>query len=345
MISNPTIRWSDNLSYGFAVGVIRTLEQFLFDRNQYEKLIRAKDVNEFQTLLMETRYGLATKLAPNSANISQIITAVHWENVSFCINYAADSWLKSLIQIPMDIFNLKTVLKNRYRKKNTSADELLPNGRWDETTINTIITGDPKKFSKDKEDLLLAHRLVNEAWRQAEQSHDPAIIDLLLDKLAQELVLMLSSGNDFAEGYYRLYADITNLKTLVRLKLLNEDEQTFQFAFLSGGRLSFSQLISVGKLGLDSIKELVGRTPLLPLLEIGLKALSNNESLLPMEKKGRELILDYINRARYVALGYEPLWRFFLLRENELTNLRQLYAAKIAGWGVKECQELVAYGY
>lgn len=156
---------------------------------------------------------------------------------------------------------------------------------------------------------------------------------------------MWSTGNEYAEGYYRLYADITNLKMLVRLKFLNEDEQTFQIAFLPGGKLSCSQLLRLKNLEPSALKELPGGEPFFSLFDAGIRALTNRASFLPMEKTARLLLLDYINRARYVALGSEPLLRFFFLRENELTNLRQLSAAKIAGWGVRECQEVVVYGF
>ena len=347
MILAPSIHWGENPNYGFANGRVRALETLLFDRTQYERLIRAKDTQELKTLLLETRYGQLATLEPNT-NLSQIFTAAAQENILFCITYAADLWLKALIQTTVDIFNLKIILKSRYQEKNPSADDLLPNGRWDEKTLNTIIAGDPKKFPKDQRHLFLAHRLVNEARQKAEQRHDPAIIDLLLDKLAQELALMWGTGNDYAEGYYRLYADITNLKMLIRLRFLNEDEQTFQIAFLPGGKLSCSQLlriIRIKNLEPSALKELPGGELFFSLFDAGIRALNNRESFLPMEKTARVLLLDYINRARYVALGSEPLQRIVKVRENELTTLRQLDAAKIAGWGVRECQEVVVYGF
>lgn len=344
MVLAPSISWSENPNYGFANGRVRALETLLFDRIQYERLIRAKDTQEFKALLFETRYGQLATFESNT-NLSQIFTAAYQENILFCITYAADIWLKALIQTTADIFNLKIILKNRYQEKNPSTDELLPNGRWDEKALNTIIAGDPKKLPKDKRDIILAHQGVKEAWVQAEKNRDPAIIDILLDKLSHELALMWSTGNEFAEGYYRLYADISNLKTLVRLKFLNEDEQTFQLAFLPGGKFSLPQLLRIKNLEPGVIKELPGGELFFPLLDAGTRALNKKDSFLPMERIARTLLLEYVNCARYVALGYEPLLRFFFLRENELTNLRQLYAAKIAGWGVGECQEVVVYGF
>ncbi len=342
MTSVQYIRWSESLDYGFAVGRVRALETLLLDRNQYERLIRASEVEGFVAALAETRYG---QLMTSESDVNKLLLTVHQENISFCQEYARDAWLKGLIQTPADIFNLKVMLKNRYRGKNTQSDELLSGGGWSVKELNAMSSPEVPRLPVEKRDFMLAWRRAQEALRLAEEKQDPAVIDLVLDRLAQELTLRWTAGKDFALGYYRLFADVTNLKTLIRVKVLNEGVDTFRSAFLPGGTIAFEQLQRVYELEQSVVNELRIAPPFLTILQAGIRVWNNNESVLPIEKRARELLLDYINQARYVALGYEPLWRFFLLRENELTNLRQLYAAKIAGWDVKQCQDVVVYGF
>lgn len=342
MTSVQYIRWSESLDYGFAVGRVRSLETLLLDRNQYERLIRTNGVEGFIAALAETRYG---QLMSSEADVNMLFLAVHQENILFCQGYAKDAWLKALIQMPADIFNLKVMLKNRYLGKNTRSNELLSGGGWSVKELNAITSPEAPRLPVEKRDFVLAWRRAQEALRLAEEKQDPAVIDLVLDRLAQELALRWTTGKDFALGYYRLFADVTNLKTLIRVKVLNEGVDTFRTAFLPGGTIAFEQLQRVYELESSALNELRIDQPFLTMLQIGVRVRDGNESVLPIEKKGRELLLDYINQARYVALGYEPLWRFYLLRENELTNLRQLYAAKVAGWDIKQCQEVVVYDF
>jgi vacuolar-type H+-ATPase subunit C/Vma6 len=62
-----------------------------------------------------------------------------------------------------------------------------------------------------------------------------------------------------------------------------------------------------------------------------------------MERLGRELELRYLRQTRYATFGHEPLVTFHMMQQNELRNLRQLHAAKVAGLAPEVVQELVAY--
>ncbi len=336
------IRWSENLNYGFANGRVRAQETSLLDRNQYERLLKANGVEEFLAALTETRYG---QFVNENAEPSQIFTAAHQENIRFCKTYAAELWLKALIGNQADIFNLKVILKNRYQEKSTASKDLLSGGEWSLNELNAITASELKRPFAEQKILVLAHRCAQEALRLAREKQDPSMIDLLLDKLAQEQALIWATGNDFASGYFRLYADLMNIRTLIRLKVLNETVATLEAAFLPGGEISRQNLQRAYESESGAVKGVTLAPPFGALLLAGRQAQEAGASLLPIENMIRQLLLDYINCARYIALGYEPLWRFFLLRENELTNLRQIYAAKLAGWDMKQCQEVVVYGF
>ena len=87
----------------------------------------------------------------------------------------------------------------------------------------------------------------------------------------------------------------------------------------------------------------VGREEFREYLEQGRAAVSERHSFVRMERIGREAELRYLRQTRYATFGHEPLAAFFLLHENELRNLRLLYAAKLSGLSLDETQDLVAY--
>ena len=114
-------------------------------------------------------------------------------------------------------------------------------------------------------------------------------------------------------------------------------------AFFEGGEVTLDTLI--GMLGEDreAVTVRFRLTRFNRMMDEGMEHAATKKTFLRLERLGRELVLQYLRRARYLTFGYEPLVSYYLFRENELTNLRQLYAAKAAGLDESECRELVAY--
>jgi vacuolar-type H+-ATPase subunit C/Vma6 len=82
-------------------------------------------------------------------------------------------------------------------------------------------------------------------------------------------------------------------------------------------------------------------TPYARLVEDGVTGVRQG-SMLRLERLAREHKLTYLHGSRYMTFGYEPLLTYYLFRENEITNLRQLNAAKEAGLDEALCREMVA---
>ncbi|MEO0049720.1 MAG: V-type ATPase subunit [candidate division WOR-3 bacterium] len=335
MQSYKSIRFSERLDYSFAIGRVRALEAYFLDRQWYERLIRTKDAQQFLATVFESRYSqFFDELS--RFNPPLIFTRAQEENLRFCLQYAAEEWLEALLRLPAEVYNLKVVLKQALK------EEVGLGEKWE----LPVMRGDFARGRKWQEIIALINKEGAEAFSLAQERSDPSLIDIYLDRLEQRLALQLSSGQDYAFGYYRLFADLKNLVTALRVRLLGEDERVLAEALLPGGRLpakTVLELVKVDEETLDTLLSSIGRYA--PLIRIGLKSVKEKGSLVLMEREVRQTLLDYINLARYVALGYEPLLRFYRLWENELTNLRLLYAAKLAGLGAEECQDLVVYGF
>ncbi|MGQ9708565.1 MAG: V-type ATPase subunit [bacterium] len=328
------VRWSESLDYSFAIGRLRALEVSFLDRLRYERLIRTENVREFLSILSESRYG---QFHPeeNINNPEVWFRRVQEENLQFCLQYAFDDWLRRLLQLPVEMHNLKVALKSRL------GQGPFPVEKWELTVSGQY----RRKAGKFPRIAAVIDNGVQEAFQRAKMENDPSMIDVVLDRVEQEVALNLSTGQEYALGFYRLFADVVNVQTVVRLKQLGEDARILEQAFLPGGRLPKDLLVPLIKAEGEAIEAVLGSTAYGQLLWIGLKASAEKGSLLPMERRGRELLIEYVNAARYVALGYEPLFRFSRLLDNELTNLRLLYSAKVSGLESERCQELVVYAF
>jgi V/A-type H+-transporting ATPase subunit C len=323
-----TQRLSDDPKYGFAVGRIRSLETSLLDRPRYDRLARARDVAEFLALVRDTPYGRFFE-GGQEADFDAAMDAAGRDNEAFFKEYTLDPWLGDVFRLPGAMRRLKAGVKRRL-----AAGEEIEAGATDELAA----------AAADK-----ARAAVAAAAREYHEKHDPARVDITLDRLEQELVLQAAGPSDFLVGLHRLHADIENLRTLVRLRAFEDKHKDREgarkelvAALLLGGSIDEKLLLSL----LDEEWENMGQrlgSPYRHVVEEGVAGVQAKRSLLRMERLGREAELSYLRQTRYATFGHEVLVTFFLLRESEMRNLRALHAAGVAGLGEETALELVAY--
>ncbi len=326
------VRLSENPEYGFAVGRVRALEPALLDRGRYERLVRAKGGDGFVAVLAETAYSKF--LQTGAADVPRALTRAAEENFAFLAEYALDPWLLELARVPAAFLASKVELK---RSRSSGAEGA--GGRKEPAAQPGSLTA--ARASEARALALAAF----------EQGRDPSAIDLVMDRAQQSLALELARPNEFLTGYYRLHADLENLRTLARVKAGAGAGADLEPAFLPGGTLALSDFLAVLGEPWDVMVDRFAKAPpfgsgeerFFDYLEQGTTMVADRRSIVRMERLGRELELGYLRLTRYATFGLEPLATFFLLHENELRNLRQVHAAKVAGLPDETAQELVAW--
>jgi len=330
-----TVELSEDPEYGFAVGRVRALETALLDRARYERFVRARDAAAFVAALTETAY--AKFLEGKAPDVPQAFDDASSENIAFLCFYALDEWLLRLFRLPGVFRRLKTSLKEALLRG--EADVEIPDG-----------------FEGKPEGSIVA-ALVAEATASFAKEKDPAAVDVVADRLMQEMQLRTASPSGFVVGYLQLHADLENLRTLTRVKAgkagpggERNGRAEMQAAFMPGGTLALDDLVAALPEPWSAVAETLAKAPpygsgdeaFREYLEQGGSAVAGKRSFVRLERLGREMELRYLRQTRYATFGYEPLVTFFLVSENELRNLRLLYAAKLAGLTDEETRELVA---
>jgi V/A-type H+-transporting ATPase subunit C len=257
------------------------------------------------------------------------------ENRDFFSTYALDAWLVALFSMPVAFRILKAAVK-----------KALSEGRG-EVALPGELDGLPERE--------LVIKAVGDILQAFSTDSNPAVVDTTLDRLRQQVELRLAGASEFLAGYLGLHADIENLRTLLRVKTQEGVDKDWaaemKAAFLDGGSLALVSLQAALQQPWDAAFDLLAKAPpygagsgeFREYLEQGRPARTGRRSFVQMERLGREAELRYLRQTRYATFGHEPLVTFFLLRENELRNLRLIYAAKLAGREVEETQDLVAY--
>lgn len=327
-----TFDLSEDPEYGFAVGRVRSLEAALMDRVRYERFVRARDAAEFVSALGETAY--ARFLGGQTPAVGQAFDGASGENAEFLCSYARDEWLKQLIRLPGLFRSLKAALKEAAQRGEATA------------TIPDGFAGEPARS--------IVAALAVDAIAMFAEGNGPAVIDAMADRAMQEVQLRVAGHSRFVRGLLGLHADLENLRAFVRVRARPGAETNgaadLRRAFLPGGRLALDDLTAALPEPWPEVVERLAKAPPFGVgdeafreyLDLGRPAEAGRRAFVRLERHGREMELRYLRQTRYATFGYEPLVTFFLMSENELRNLRLLYAAKLAGLADDEARDLVA---
>ena len=172
-----------------------------------------------------------------------------------------------------------------------------------------------------------------ETFERYARTKDPQDIDILLDQAYYAEMLECASKTEsaFVEGYVKLLVDILNVQSFVRVKEVGKPVDFLNKVFLSGGKIDLNllkelygesyQLIGE-KLDLYGFGQVVGR---------GAAEVATGGSFTLMEKLADDLKVKYVQAAKYVTAGIEPILAFYVAKEMELKNLRMVLTGKLVG--------------
>jgi V/A-type H+-transporting ATPase subunit C len=331
-----TVRLSDDPAYGFAVGRVRSLESGLLDRSRYDRLIHTRDIREFVSTLGEVGYA---RFFEGCTDVPEALDRAAAESLGFFTRSvpARDGWLVDLFRLPALFRQLKSGLK---RALSSSGDERA-----------AAVKSAAAAYQGPAAERVVKTAL--EAAAHFEKHADPAEVDMTLDRLMQVIRRELAAG-EFLAGFLRLHADVENLRMFMRVRAAPEDglaAAELRRGFLPGGIVGGQTMVDLLDEPCDTAVERLTKAPpagcgsevFFDYLEQGACEGTEKRSITRMERLGRELELRYLRQTRYATFGHEPLVTFYLLQENELRNLRQLHAAKVARLPADVVQELVAY--
>ncbi len=328
---------TSSISYGFAVGRVRALETTLLDRVRYDRLVRAGGDSEFAAVLADTVYGRQMAGEGGKRSLTEIFDQAACDNLDFFRRYCLDEWVLQVLLLRRNINGLKVLLKRQSAGELVDAGCLPGGGDWTKSRLRALADADPKAVPAEAWEAVVRLR------RSGVRRDDPVEIDIVMDRLVQELSLKLARPSRFLSGYLAVHADVENLRTFIRVRELESERQVAERAFLPGGTIEPCWLTAMLGDERETVASRFRFSRYQRLVEEGGGEIAGRSSALRLERLAHEEELRYLLRARYLTFGYEPLVCYYLFRENELVNLRQLHAAREAGLDEATCRELVAY--
>ncbi len=160
---------------------------------------------------------------------------------------------------------------------------------------------------------------------------DPQQVDLVLDKaLFEDMAEIAERANDqFLKEYLTALVDLTNIKTLVRLKKINADLRTLDSVLLPGGNLTQEFFEENFAGSTQDLMEALSSSPYYEVVEEGLMEWEASGSPSAFEKLLDNYLISLARRGLYKPFGSETVIGYMAARENELKILRILLVGKI----------------
>lgn len=139
--------------------------------------------------------------------------------------------------------------------------------------------------------------------------------------------------------------DMLNLRMAVRAKRLGISQEQANSLFLDGGQVVPASLREEYGKNLSGLALSCKGTGLQALAEEGVSSLANRKPLGAWEKSCDNALMEFIKKARYQALGPEPVFGYLYGRETEVKNLRVILTGKTSGIAPGEIVERLREPY
>lgn len=320
-------------NFAYAVGRIRSLETRLLDRNQLERISETESLNEALAKLGETEYasGLAglkrssqfeTGLNQELIRVAALITELSGNAPEFQVFRQRYDWQ-----------NLKVVLK----KPEAVPEELTRLGVWSpERLIGAL---------EEKRELpILFVQAADEARAAFQTSGDGQEIDRIVDRYAFESgYQQLQRGiSPLLFQWWIALIDLTNLRTMIRLRLIGMTTQFLERFWIDGGTLSLDDFKELMDQPDEKVAQWLGNTRYAKLLAEGVQTLT---ALSKLEREFDNFLIDLIAPAKMISLGIEPLVGYWLAKEHEVKILRIILVGKSNQVGNVEIKERLRRAY
>ena len=303
---------------------VRALENNLLTQDQYEQLIAAKSDDEAAKLLQAFGYGALDLSSPEALDAG--LSAARAETLADLGGGVPDAGFLDVFRLGYDYHNVKAVLKAE--AMGTAADSML-------TELGRVGARELEDALRREGAADLPGRLAEAAAEGREvlaATRDPQLSDIAVDRWYHRdlLVTAEATGSAFLCGYVRLKIDCANLRALVRALRMGKNAEFLRGVLFAGGGVETDELLRVSANGGSGLAELYAPTALARAAEAGAEALRGGAPT-EFEKRCDDALSAYLDDARLVAFGEEPLLAYLAALETEYTNLRIVLMGRAAG--------------
>lgn len=313
-------------SYPFAGAGIKIKETRLIKKERLLRIMEAKTAEVAYRAFMETGYGSGE--SAGASYFEQLIKREMKNTYDYLFRVVPDINAFSLFLLKNDYLNLKILMKLSVKKEPLLGAALKDNGTIPADDLKSAV--EDKKYDSLPAEMKEALVVID---KQFSVKEDVSIIGLYLDAAYAKHSMRAAKSikHSFIMDYMKAYADITNVISFMRLRLLEFGKEVFKKVYIKGGSYDEKLFFDIYEAGLDSVSHFFARReyekPLLPAFE-GFK---RTGSLYMLEKARDEYLISIINKRKNDVFTIAPAIAYMLEKEREADNVRLIMTAKLNG--------------
>lgn len=315
----------DEMQFSQVIPRIRVYETKLLDKAKIDRMIDSHSAEEVLKVLQETEYANVMTNVKRAEDYEVILGGELKRLFTVMYDISPVKSLVDLMSIKYDYQNIKVILKGMFLKKDFSY-LLIPVGTIEGNSLKNMIENG--NFSE------LPHLMregVEEVKLSFENTNDPQVIDIILDKyMFKSLVEIKNEINDrFVTKYVDALIDSTNLKTLLRVKKQNKGREFFASVIIEGGSIDKDKLISMLNDAAENISTKLAYTDYAEFIRSGIEYYTKTGSVSLLEKLADNYVMDMMKEAKIIPFGVEPLLAYIYAKETEIKIIRIIMVGKL----------------
>ncbi len=304
---------------------VRVLESKLLTREQFDRMIDAKDIEEVFRVLNETVYAASFNKLERPEDYED---ALRFETIRLYKDMkeiSPDRQIVDFATLKYDAHNLKVLFKDHIMGR--SSDELLVDvGKIDiEHILEKAEEGDRRGIDKYYDNI------ASDIMYMFLDTKDPQYVELVVDLHYYEMMLETAKaiGEPKFERYARDYIDFNNIKNLLRMKKQDKDVNFISKALVNGGSFTVNELVGLFHESVETIVNKLKMKDIGSALYKAFRAYEENGRLSEFEKAMDDYQLRFMKDTKLVSYGPEVIFAYLLAKEAEIKNLRIILVSKL----------------
>ena len=313
----------DDWRYTYQTAQVRTLEMQMLTRATLHDMANAANFQQAADSLSGTEYTLPQG-GRNFAEVEEILQQRRTAMRELFSDLMLDEPITELLKTRDDFANLRLAVRRTLTEKPIGTD-YSSDGNVPPELIEQIFA-EEDEFSKP-----VFPDYVRDAVERAVlayyQNKDIRRIDNAIDQCQAEYNLNQAYrlNSVFLTGFYRIQIDLTNIRTMLRLKFAESEQRN---VFLKGGFIELERFMHGIELGYEALGPLFFVTPYHRIVDIGASYLASDKSFLKIEQQCEEHVTGFLKSTVQVTAGPQPIIAYLLMKENEIRTVRLILTAK-----------------
>ncbi len=313
----------DDFRYQYQTALVRVFETQMLTKGTLVDMANAEDFKQAAELLSGTEYALPA--GHDSTVLEEILQLRRTAVRDLFDELIVDKPIVRLFRSRDDYSNLRLAVRRAMTDRPIGTD-YSPDGNVSPKQFEQVFAEEsyevfPDYLQEATERAVLAYY----------QNKDIRQIDYAIDSAQSEhnLATARRIGSVFLFNLFRLQIDLTNLRTMLRLKFTGAAAAFFdERVFLKGGFLEMDRLRHALDLPYEGMGSLFFITPYYEAVEAGSSYLGTQKSFLKLEQRCDEYLLGYLRTTLEIMTGPQPIIAYLLMKEHEIRMVRLVLTAK-----------------